>query len=77
MELSIHHTYYISGLMMWEHPRCLLICLCSECHVARQNIEQSIYISVADVMRNKTNAELLEQPIRAFFTEGFTLTESK
>ena len=75
VELSIHHTYYISGLMMWEHPRCLLMCLCNDCHVMRQGIEQTIYVNIADVMRDKTNAQLLEQPIHAFFTEGFTLSE--
>lgn len=73
VELSIHHTFYVTGLMMWEHPRCLLMCLCSECHKRRQEIEQTIYVNVADVMRDKTNEELLVQPISSFFTEGFTL----
>lgn len=75
IELSVHHSFYVIGLMMWEHPRSLLIPLCSECHLARQTIEQRIYMNVADVMRDKTNSELKDQPIYAFFTEGFTLSD--
>ena len=77
VELTIHHTYYVSNMRLWEYPRCLLMCLCQPCHLKRQEIEQRIYINVADVLRDKTNAELLDQPIHAFFTAGFTLSDTK
>ena len=74
VELSIHHTYYVSGMKLWEYPRCLLKCLCMSCHTERQSVEQQIYINVADVMRDKTTAQLKQQPIYAFFADGFTLS---
>lgn len=67
--LTVHHTYYVSGRMLWEYPRCLLICLCQECHMERQTLEQKIYINVADVMRDKTNEELMSQPIFTMFNQ--------
>lgn len=67
VELSIHHTYYVHGLMMWQHPPCLLMCLCDSCHVERQALEQKVYVNVADVMRNKSNEEIRNQPIFTFF----------
>lgn len=73
VELTVHHTYYLSATPLWEHPRCLLIVLCRECHQERQAIEQDIYVAVADILRNRTNAEILAQPVASFFTEGFTI----
>ena len=67
VKISVHHTFYVSGMMLWEYPRCLLMCLCDACHVERQNLEQAIYINVADVMRDKSNAEIMNQPIFTMF----------
>ena len=77
IEIQVHHTHYIQGLKAWEHPRCVLMVLCDECHVKRNEVEQLIYTAVADIMRRKTIKELKEQPIYAFFSEGFTITKSE
>src|SRR5689334_21019727 len=53
VELQIHHTFYDGELYLWEYPRCLLICLCDEHHQERQAVERTIYINVADVLRDK------------------------
>lgn len=44
--LEIHHSHYLRNAKPWEHPDELLICLCSDCHLARQNVEDSIKIEM-------------------------------
>lgn len=73
-DLQVHHVLYLIGVEPWDHPDCLLMCLCGPCHVERQELEQTLFTNIADVIRNKTNEELREQPILSFFTEGFSLS---
>jgi hypothetical protein len=68
--LEVHHVYYIAGKDPWEYPECLLMCLCSDCHESRAQIEQTIFVNVADVLRDKSIAELKEQPIWTMFDGG-------
>ena len=58
VDLTVHHTYYLSHQPMWKHPRCLLLCLCHGCHMERAKFEEVIYINIADWMQNKSNQEL-------------------
>ena len=74
VEMTVHHTFYLTGMKAWEHPRGLLMCLCWECHQERQKIEQELHLNVALAMRDKSNEELVKQPIYGFFSDGFTVT---
>lgn len=56
-ELSVHHIYYMSGVMMWEHPEGLLECLCSGCHKFRQKIQQQAIASFAESLNLRRQRE--------------------
>ena len=66
-DLQVHHVLYLTGREPWEHPDGLLMCVCGECHVKRQEIEQKILRSVASILRDKCVEELKWQPILTFF----------
>lgn len=68
--LSVHHCYYLPDTEPWEYTRDLLMSLCDECHVRRQNLERQIHVNVAKLMRMKSYLELLDQPANAFFTSS-------
>lgn len=72
--MTVHHTFYLTGMKAWEHPRGLLMCLCWECHEKRQAVEQNLHLNVALAMRDKSIEELAKQPIYGFFDDGFTVT---
>lgn len=49
-ELSVHHIYYMGGVMMWDHPEGLLECLCSRCHKSRQTSQQQTIADFAKTL---------------------------
>lgn len=68
--LNVHHCHYLQGKEPWEHPDNLLMSLCETCHPIRQEIERTIHINVASVLRDKTLEEIRELPIYAFFANN-------
>jgi hypothetical protein len=50
-ELNVHHSAYLRGVPVWEHPDELLHCLCCECHKERQAVEESLKIEMMKRLR--------------------------
>lgn len=67
--LTVHHLFYMPGKDPWEYPHALLMCLCWPCHVRRQDIELTVFINVASVLRDKSADEIPSLPIHAFFDD--------
>ena len=65
--LEVHHVHYETGRLPWEYPRALVMAVCPVCHDDRQQIEQKILSNVAEILRQKSIAEMMDQPIYAFF----------
>ena len=66
-ELQVHHCHYIRAFRFepWSYPDELLICVCADCHLPRQDREEAVYIAVAKIMR-RTPIESLEYDAWAF-----------
>lgn len=50
-ELNVHHSAYLKGVPVWEHPNELLHCLCRPCHKERQSVEESLKIEMMKRLR--------------------------
>jgi 5-methylcytosine-specific restriction endonuclease McrA len=50
-ELNVHHSAYLKGVPVWDHPDELLHCLCRECHQERQSVEESLKIEMMKRLR--------------------------
>jgi hypothetical protein len=68
VRLEVHHVHYETGRLPWEYPRALVMALCPSCHHERQLIEQRIMSNIAELLRQKSIPEMLDQPIYAIFT---------
>lgn len=40
-KLNVHHSYYLPGKKVWQHPDCSLLCLCWLCHQKLHGITDS------------------------------------
>jgi len=61
-ELSVHHIYYMSGVMMWDHPSSILECLCLKCHRSRQALQQQEILEFAKSLKGKIYIPQFKSP---------------
>jgi len=45
-QLTVHHSIYVNKWHLWEYPDELLLSLCEDCHLERQNVEESLRIEL-------------------------------
>jgi len=70
--LEAHHIFYLTGKAPWEHPKEIMMALCSDCHMKRQGIEQRFFFDVAKAIRLKSSEELENAPVTWFFRSQST-----
>ena len=49
-QLTVHHCIYIRTCYLWECPEELMLTLCWPCHKTRQQMEESIHVSLAKIL---------------------------
>lgn len=58
--LQVHHVIYLRKREPWDYPDDLLVCLCGECHFARQGMEDDAIFEFGRLMGRMSQWQLYE-----------------
>lgn len=65
--LNVHHSYYVTGRMVWEYPDWSLTTLCRDCHKdEHDNHPYSEFNIIEDNVGLALGADNLFDPLRSF-----------
>lgn len=61
MQMELHHTAYITGMLLWDYPNTLLMALCRPCHEWRQSREDAFRVAIGEMTRCMAPEELEDE----------------